>query len=100
MAEQSHFRAVIVGGGPVGLVAAHIFAAAGIDFVLLEQRETIVPQQGAGIVLFPHTQRVFDQLGLMGRLREIGLRFDSNQIVNGWGWNYNTVYTNKWTEEK
>lgn len=100
MAEQSHFRVIIVGGGPVGMVAAHIFAAAGIDFVLLEQRDAIVPEQGAGIVLFPHTQRVFDQLGLMSRLREISHRFYSNRTVNGWGWNYHTVYTNKWTEEK
>ncbi|ETS84603.1 hypothetical protein PFICI_02628 [Pestalotiopsis fici W106-1] len=99
MAPSSDFRIILVGGGPVGLVAAHVFAAAGIDFVLLEQRPTIVPPEGAGIVLFPHTQRVFEQLGLMTRIREIAHRFSENRIVNSWGWHYHTTYTAKWTEE-
>lgn len=98
--ESSDFRIILVGGGPVGLVAAHVFAAAGIDFVLLEQRATIVPPQGAGIVLFPHTQRVLEQLGLMHRIREIAHEFRENRIVNSWGWHYHTTYTAKWTEEK
>lgn len=97
---DSDFRIILVGGGPVGLVAAHIFAAAGIKFVLLEQRSTIVPQQGAGIVLFPHTQRVFEQLGLMDRIREIAHKFSENRVVDGWGWHYDTTYSSKWTEEK
>ncbi|KAF7515157.1 hypothetical protein G7054_g14724 [Neopestalotiopsis clavispora] len=95
----SSFRIILVGGGPVGLVAAHVFAAAGIDFVLLEQRSTIVPPEGAGIVLFPHTQRIFEQLGLMDRVREIAHRFNENRIVNSWGRHYHTTYTAKWTEE-
>lgn len=96
---SSDFRIILVGGGPVGLVAAHVFAAAGIDFVLLEQRATIVPPQGAGIVLFPHTQRVLEQLGLMNRIREIAHEFSENRIVNSWGWHFHTTYTAKWTEE-
>jgi 2-polyprenyl-6-methoxyphenol hydroxylase-like FAD-dependent oxidoreductase len=96
----SSFRIILVGGGPVGLVAAHVFAAAGIDFVLLEQRSTIVPPEGAGIVLFPHTQRIFEQLGLMDRVREIAHRFNENRIVNSSGRHYHTTYTAKWTEEK
>lgn len=97
---SSDFRIILVGGGPVGLMAAHVFAAAGIDFVLLEQRATIVPPQGAGIVLFPHPQRVLEQLGLMGRIREIAHEFSENRIVNSWGWHYHITYTAKWTEEK
>jgi 2-polyprenyl-6-methoxyphenol hydroxylase-like FAD-dependent oxidoreductase len=100
MVEHPNFRIILVGGGPVGLVAAHVFAAAGIDFVMLEQRDTIVPEQGAGIVLWPHTQRVLEQLGLMERIRDIGLHIGSNRIVNSWGWHYSTVYTSKWAEEK
>ena len=54
MAEQttsnSKFRVIIIGAGPIGLVASHIFSQAGIDFILLERRKTIVPEHGAGIV--------------------------------------------------
>jgi flavin-dependent dehydrogenase len=94
------FRIILVGGGPVGMVAAHVFAAAGIDFVLLEQRANIVLPQGAGIVLFPHTQRVFEQLGLMGPIREIAYRFRENRIVDSWGRHFLTTYTSKWAEEE
>lgn len=97
---ESQFRVIVAGGGPVGLVAAHILAAAGIPFVLLEQRATIVPQQGAGIVLFPHTKRVLHQLGLMKTLHEIGEQFEAARIVNSWGWHYATSATSAWTEEK
>jgi NADPH-dependent glutamate synthase beta subunit-like oxidoreductase len=99
MPEDQH-RVILVGGGPVGLVAAHILAAAGIPFVLLEQRSTIVPLQGAGIVLFPHTQRVLHQLGLMERIRGISEQFGAARVVNSWGWHYTTVATSAWTEEK
>ncbi|KAK6086161.1 2-heptyl-3-hydroxy-4(1H)-quinolone synthase 1 [Seiridium cupressi] len=94
------FRIVLAGGGPVGLVAAHVFAAADIDFVLLEQRPFIVPQQGAGIVLFPHTQRVFEQLGLMDRICKIAHPFLENRSVSSGGRHYDTNYTSNWTKEK
>jgi 2-polyprenyl-6-methoxyphenol hydroxylase-like FAD-dependent oxidoreductase len=59
------FRAIIIGGGPVGLAIANGLERAGLDFLVVERHQTIVPDSGAGIMLWPHTVRVFDQLGLI-----------------------------------
>ncbi|CAK7201566.1 hypothetical protein SEUCBS139899_004272 [Sporothrix eucalyptigena] len=75
MAETSNpnFRAIIVGGGPVGLCLAHAFTLAGIDYVLLERRETPVEPSGFGLALWPHGVRILDQLGLLEEGREMCL---------------------------
>jgi len=66
MAENlnSTFTAIIVGGSVAGLTLAHTFEKAGINYVLLEARDTISPQLGAGIVIFPNGARILDQLGV------------------------------------
>ncbi|KAM6511868.1 hypothetical protein FALCPG4_016859 [Fusarium falciforme] len=68
----SNFKVVVVGGGPVGLVAAHVLYKAGIDFVVLERRQNVVLDLGAALVLAPHNMRVMHQLGLYDKLMEIG----------------------------
>ncbi|KAK7415129.1 hypothetical protein QQZ08_012428 [Neonectria magnoliae] len=67
-----NFKVIIVGGGPVGLVAAHVLYKAGIDFVVLERRQNVVLDLGAALVLAPHNMRVLHQLGLYEKLTEIG----------------------------
>jgi len=64
------FRAIIVGGGPVGLTAAHAFALANIDFVVLEARNTCTPDAGSSLVLNPASLRIFHQLGLEEKARQ------------------------------
>ncbi|KAK8851826.1 monooxygenase [Apiospora arundinis] len=68
---DASFRAIIVGGGLIGLLAAHILAKAKIDFVLLERCNTLFPEHGASIGVYPQTVRVFDQLGLLEPLQKI-----------------------------
>ncbi|KAK5993802.1 FAD-dependent monooxygenase sdnN [Cladobotryum mycophilum] len=68
----SPFRVIIVGGGPVGLTAAHALHLAGVDFVLLERRESIAADEGAAIVIGPPSLRVLAQMGLFDKLREVG----------------------------
>lgn len=63
--DRSKFRAVIIGGGPVGLTIANGLERAGLDFVVVERHPTIISESGAGIMLWPHSVRVFDQLGLL-----------------------------------
>ncbi|KAH7025310.1 uncharacterized protein B0I36DRAFT_417621 [Microdochium trichocladiopsis] len=58
-----YFRVIIIGAGLVGLTAAHILYQAGIDFVVLEKHETIVPTVGSVMTIWPQTSRVFQQLG-------------------------------------
>lgn len=63
------FRAIIVGGGPVGLSAAHALRLAGIDYVLLEQRPTVLEGRGAGLALTGNSLRVLHQFGVLDALR-------------------------------
>jgi 2-polyprenyl-6-methoxyphenol hydroxylase-like FAD-dependent oxidoreductase len=61
---STKFRAIIVGAGPVGLYLAHALSRATIDYVVLEQNESVLRYQGAGLILYPHTIRLLDQIGL------------------------------------
>ncbi|KAK0666506.1 hypothetical protein QBC41DRAFT_230449 [Cercophora samala] len=72
MSSITDISVLIVGGGPVGLTAAHAFTQLGIDFTLLERRDTIAEDVGASIVLWPHGMRIMAQLGLLDQLRSIG----------------------------
>ena len=64
MSPHPPFKAIIVGGSISGLTLAHAFHAAKIDYVLLEARDTISPQLGASIAIFPNGARILDQLGV------------------------------------
>ncbi|KGO73635.1 Monooxygenase, FAD-binding [Penicillium italicum] len=71
MAPQS-FKVIVVGGGPVGLTAAHALHHAGIDFTVLESRSTPVLDLGASIVLSSPSLRIMHQFGILERLLKIG----------------------------
>lgn len=62
------FKAIIVGGGPVGLTAAHSLSRANLDFVVLEQRPKVVLDAGSNLVLLPIGLRVLSQLGLLSAI--------------------------------
>ena len=75
----SNFKVVVVGGGPVGLVAAHALSRAGIDFVLLERRPRVVEDVGASAVMQAMGLRAMGQLGLLEAIGAAGTtlrRFD------------------------
>lgn len=82
MAGQESFRAIIVGGGPVGLTAAHSFSRAGIDFVVLEARNTCTPEAGASLVVNPASFRIFHQLGLESQARQASAEHERALWVN------------------
>ncbi|RGP79387.1 6-hydroxynicotinate 3-monooxygenase [Fusarium longipes] len=62
---MSSFKVIVVGAGPVGLVLAHALQAAGIDFVLVEQRRQVPPDPAYGLFIWPQIMRIFHQLGLL-----------------------------------
>lgn len=68
---EKKFRAVIVGGGVTGLVAAHTFSKAGIDHVVLERGGEAAPPTGASIAIYPHGARILQQLGLLEQTQKI-----------------------------
>ena len=65
------FKAIVVGGGPVGLTAAHALSRANIDFVLLERRSSPVIDAGSNLVLNPMGIRALDQLDLRAPLEKV-----------------------------
>lgn len=71
MSSQCPFKAIIVGGGPSGLVLAHCLEAANIDFVLLESSSEAVQSSGSGFGLYPQASRVLKQLGLLEKVRAL-----------------------------
>lgn len=68
------FKVVIVGGGPVGLIAAHILSAVNIDYVVLERHRSFETENGATIAIWPHNVRILDQLGLLDSIRKLDIQ--------------------------
>ncbi|RHZ57403.1 FAD-dependent monooxygenase pyr5 [Aspergillus thermomutatus] len=64
-------RVIIVGGSIAGLTLAHCLEKAKIDYVLLEKKEEIAPQEGASIGIMPNGGRIMEQLGLYHRIEEL-----------------------------
>lgn len=83
------FKAIIVGGGLSGLLAALSLRSAGFDFILLEQRDHIVVNEGASIALNAATLRILYQLGLLEACREAGhpLSRKCTFFLDGHVWN-------------
>ncbi|KOS18397.1 6-hydroxynicotinate 3-monooxygenase [Escovopsis weberi] len=61
--ENDRFKVIIAGGGPVALTLAHALVKADIDFVILEQAQTITKDTGAGVGMGPGVLRVIKQFG-------------------------------------
>ncbi|KAF5018567.1 hypothetical protein F66182_9441 [Fusarium sp. NRRL 66182] len=76
---MNKFKIIIVGGGPVGLTAAHALHRAGIDFELLERRNDYILEEGAGLAIGPQNLRVFHQLGLLDKLLQHGTEILQNK---------------------
>lgn len=66
-------RVVVVGGGPVGAVAAYRLALAGIDTILLEASLSC-PEDMRASTLHPPTLDMLGELGVLDELEAVGLR--------------------------
>ncbi|KAI0151800.1 FAD/NAD(P)-binding domain-containing protein [Xylariaceae sp. FL1272] len=60
----SHFRVIIIGAGPTGLYLAHALHAANIDFIILERAPPTFFERGNHLLIWSHTARLLDQIGL------------------------------------
>lgn len=69
--STGNFKVIVVGGGPVGLTAAHALTRANIDFVVLESRPKIVIDAGSDLVLLPMGMRLLGQLDLLGDVEHV-----------------------------
>ncbi|KAK7914000.1 6-hydroxynicotinate 3-monooxygenase [Apiospora marii] len=70
-AKKNKFKAIIIGGGPVGMYLAHALQTTGIDYVLCEKRDAIPPSTAFGLFLWPHGLRLLHQVGLLDRTEAI-----------------------------
>ncbi|KAF4637218.1 hypothetical protein G7Y89_g864 [Cudoniella acicularis] len=70
-AKPSSFTAIIVGGSVAGLTLAHTLSRANINYILLEARDTLSPNLGAGIVVMPNGARILDQMGIWEPINDV-----------------------------
>jgi FAD dependent monooxygenase len=89
------FKAIIVGGSVAGLALAHTFDSAGIEYVLLEARDTITPPVGATIIIMPNGARILDQLGLYEQMKEM---YEPMLSSSTWRSDGRFVSKNEWPE--
>jgi 2-polyprenyl-6-methoxyphenol hydroxylase-like FAD-dependent oxidoreductase len=69
MAEGRATQLCIVGGGPAGMVAALLFARAGVRVTVLEKHRDFL-RDFRGDTVHPSTLRIFSEIGLLDRLLE------------------------------
>lgn len=63
MTAKPPFKVIIVGGSIAGLTLAHCLSKAGIDYIVLEKRKHIAPQEGASIGILPQWGPDFRAVG-------------------------------------
>ncbi|KAJ0159890.1 FAD-dependent urate hydroxylase [Colletotrichum tanaceti] len=90
--SKPHFKVIIVGGSVTGLTLAHSLHKIGVDFVILEKRPTVTPQEGASVGILPNGARVLDQLGLYGLVEEATAPLGATHIHFPDGFHFRSLY--------
>jgi FAD dependent monooxygenase len=67
---KQNSQVVIAGGGIAGITLALMCEKLGINYILLEARDSLNSDRGAGIGLQPNGLRILDQLGLGDEIEE------------------------------
>ncbi|KAL2820628.1 hypothetical protein BJX63DRAFT_444182 [Aspergillus granulosus] len=67
---EREWHVIIVGGSIAGLTLAHCLTKLDVDYIVLEKRQDIAPQEGASIGILPHGGRILDQLGLFDEIEK------------------------------
>lgn len=77
MSTNLDTRVAIVGGGPVGMVAALALHGRGVPVVVIESEPDQVRSEWRGSTLHPPTLEIFDELDVAGPILEHGVRLTS-----------------------
>lgn len=86
------FKVIIVGGSIAGLTLAHCLSRAGIDWVILERKDNVAPQEGASVGIMPNGGRILDQLGLFDAIEELIEPLDSVHVCYPDGFKFTSRY--------
>ncbi len=73
---------MIIGAGPTGLALACQLARFGIDFLIIDEKETTTPFSKA-IGVQTRTMEIYEQFGLADKLIESGSKANGVQLVEG-----------------
>ncbi|KAL3471460.1 hypothetical protein BJX99DRAFT_237342 [Aspergillus californicus] len=92
------FKVVIIGGSIAGLTLAHCLHRAGIDYVVLEKRSEVAPQEGASIGIMPNGARILEQLDLYAALEETIHPLETAHVTYPDGFCYTSQYPTQLTE--
>lgn len=68
MTARRRYEVAIVGGGIAGTTLAIMCERLDIDYILLEARDSLAEDRGAGIALQPNGLRILDQLGVAEKI--------------------------------
>ncbi|MCI5825198.1 MAG: FAD-dependent monooxygenase [Arcanobacterium sp.] len=72
MAERTHAKVIIAGGGIAGVTATLMLAKQGIDSILLETAPAF-QEEGAGLQLGPNVNRNLDEVGVLEKIRPLSV---------------------------
>lgn len=97
---MADFKIIVVGGGPVGLTAAHALSRAGIEYIVLERRDSVHIDVGASLALWPQGLRVLAQLGLLERLKDLGEEMGRTTTVTLGGYKYKETWATETMKKK
>lgn len=91
----SSFKVIIVGGSVTGLTLAHSLDSIGVDYVVLEKRDEVAPQEGASIGILPNGARVLEQLGLYDAIEKTTAPLGVSHIHFPDGFHFPSPYPKK-----
>src|SRR5688500_17162715 len=73
---------IIIGAGPTGLALASQFIRYGIDFIIIDKKETTTPHSKA-IGVQARTLEIYEQIGLADKLVDIGWKAEKARMIVG-----------------
>src|SRR5215217_6834718 len=82
MSTATKTDVIIIGAGPTGLALACQLIRYGVDFVIIDTKETTTPHSKA-IGVQARTLEIYEQIGLTDKLIELGAKVEKARMFAG-----------------